>query len=766
MTITSDGAVSPGGNGSVFVSSLGVLLPPPSAPTPTLTPSPTLTPTPTDTFTPTFTPTPTITATPTSTATATAIDTPGLPVISPLQATLLAGVSAAPGCDGQSQQFTVTGARPPFTISATGGCLSATSVGSGGVVTLTAGSAIGEVTLSATDALARTTDVPVTFRGALAAFVHLDLFVNQRSDNGDGTFTSVLGAVITDSVGVTVEDDVPVIFTLVNPVSGVSVTSPGLTNAAPPCNVGSLSVIPQPGTALSCIKYAQSLQGSTVTVRARVRTADGSVIEDVQTITLPDTRPATFTPGQPTPSVTPTGTTTGTATQTVTGTPPATNTVTVTATPTLRAASVQFVNAVPTVIGVRASGLAEQSVLTFRVTDVTTNPVRGLPVTFAITAPLGGETVSPATAITDDNGQVTTTLTAGTRTTAVQVIARVDANGDGMPDLAAQSTAVAILGAPPAQTRFSVAPEKLNVAGRVSFGLMDKVSAFVNDRFGNAVPPGTSVSFVTNGASIVDPSTTASTGVASATLITEGEVPPTGIVTITAFTRGEEGFLDNNGNGRFDAGIDTITTDNVLEPFIDFRPLPPLDSGCPLPAPSPLCNFAFDPATLFEHFIDAGPLNGVWDAQGQSGVWNDDILVWDTATVTFSGPLVSPVAQTDSGEPVNNFVIADGGSLGFTLEVHDDLVNPLVGGSSISVQANNGSIIGGSITVPDGQSFNQLVFGLTRFHFILLDSAPGEGTVPLQVNVTVSVTSANGSGSAIVASGVILPPPATPTPAP
>lgn len=756
VTIDSAGSSGAGGNGSVFVSAVGQLLPPPTGtPVPTSTETPTQTPTPTLTFTPT----PTETPTPTSTGTATPTDTPGLPAISPLQASILAGVGAPPACDGQVQAFTITGARPPFTLSAMGGCLNTTSVGAGGAVLFTAGDAVGDAMLRATDALGRTTEVPIAIRGALAAFIRVDLFVNQRTDNGDGTYTSILGAVVTDSTGVTVPDGVPVTFSLVNPVSGVAVTSPGFTNQAAPCNTGSLTVVPQPGDALSCIKYAQSLQGTAVTVRAQVRTATGAVLEDVQTIILPDTRPATATATQPTPTVTQTATHTGTATPTVTGTPPPTSTATATATPTLPAASVHFVSALPTAIGVRASGLPEQSVLTFRVSDITNGPVRGLPITFSITA-LGGESVSPVMAITDDNGQATTTLTSGTRATTVQVIARVDANDDGIPDFSAQSTAVAILGAPPVQTRFSIAPQRRNIAGRVTFGLTNPVSAFVNDRFGNAVPPGTSVSFLTNGASIVNPSTTGTDGVAQATLLSEGQVPPTGIVTVLAFTRGEEGFIDNNGNGRFDAGIDTISTDNVVEPFIDFRPYPPLDAGCSIPAPSPLCDLVFTPDVLFEQFVDAGPLNGIWDTQGTSGQWDNDILVWATTTVTFSGPLVTPVATPDQ------FAIPDGGGISFTLLVHDDLVNPLVGGSTISVQANAGQLIGGNITVPDGQSFNQLVDGLTRFHFVLLDADPGSGTAVQPVNVSVTVTSANGSLSTIVASGVILPPPATPTPAP
>jgi hypothetical protein len=351
----------------------------------------------------------------------------------------------------------------------------------------------------------------------------------------------------------------------------------------------------------------------------------------------------------------------------------------------------------------------------------------------------------------------------------VRVTAQVDANNDGIPDLSAQSTAVGIVGAPPVENRFSVAAKQLNVPGRVTFGLTDTISALVNDRFGNAVPPGTSVLFQTNGASIVNLTTTDSSGVATGTLITEGNIPPSGIVTVLAFTRGEEHFLDNNGNGTFDPGIDTIETDHVAEPFIDFRPLPPLDAACPIPAGtndgSNLCNDAFDPNTPNELFVDAN-LDGVWDEQGTPGVWDKDILVWRSFPVTFSGPLADPVTQTEGDvQPVNNFDIPNGGSLDFSIEVHDDLVNPLVGGSTIAIQATTGQIVGGSITIPDGESFNQLVDGLTRFHFSLLDSQPMR-TMPAIVQITATITSPNGNASFIIASGILEASPATPTPVP
>jgi hypothetical protein len=283
------------------------------------------------------------------------------------------------------------------------------------------------------------------------------------------------------------------------------------------------------------------------------------------------------------------------------------------------------------------------------------------------------------------------------------------------------------------------------------------------------VPAGTSVSFITNAASIVNPTVTSTAGIATATLLTEGVVPPTGIVTVLAFTRGEETFFDNNGNGKFDcagmvlppcvgSGIDTIVTDDVLEPFIDFRPLPALlatplglpdDTACTLPAPSSQCNGTFDKNKPFELFVDNGMTDGLWDAQGTSGIWDNNIFVYGTAPVTFSGPLVSPVVSPTT------FDIPNLGEQAFTLEVHDDLFNPLVGGSQISVTSSFGKITGGDITVPDGSSFNQLVDGLTRFHFVLSSTDTLQVIPPQATSIIVTITSQNGTGTFVVASGII-----------
>ncbi|MFN8625445.1 MAG: Ig-like domain-containing protein [Candidatus Binatia bacterium] len=454
----------------------------------------------------------------------------------------------------------------------------------------------------------------------------------------------------------------------------------------------------------------------------------------------------------------------GPATPTVTFTPPlgATFTVTPTATATPPPGSIQFLGATPAAIGVRGSGLPEQAVLTFRVRNVTGGPIPGVTVQFTLSG-TGSESLNPLTAVSDPDGVVQTAVTSGVQATSVRVTASVQS----LPGVSAQSTAVSILGAPPAMNHFSIAAAKLNIPGRVTYGLEDQISAFVNDRFGNAVPPGTAVSFITNAASVVSPTTTNAAGVATATLLSEGVVPPSGIVTVLAYTHGEESFLDNNGNGIFDTG-DAILTDDVAEPFIDFRPPPadlllppPNDGACTVPAPSPACNNRFDPNTPFEFFTDTNA-TAVWDSisttgsgQGQHGVWDHNILVFDTVPITFSGPTQAPVLEACQPGPCSGFHLLPGQSMAFTIDVHDDLRNPLTGGSTISVTTSGGKIDGGNISVPDGESFNRLVPGLTQFTFVLSVDATVDKTTP--ANITVTIASPNGNVTTVLTSGVVGP---------
>jgi hypothetical protein len=405
--------------------------------------------------------------------------------------------------------------------------------------------------------------------------------------------------------------------------------------------------------------------------------------------------------------------------------------------------TVTFQNASPSTIGVRASALTQQSVLSFVVRDRLDVPLEAIPVSFVLNG-FGGERLTQLQTITDENGIAQTSVISGTRAGPVQVTATVDTNGDSTPDLVAQSTAINVIGAPPAFNRFSLAAEILNISGRVTLGLEDEITAFLTDRFGNVVPTGTVVNFSTNGGIATGQTLTGPDGTASTVLVSEGGVPDDGIVTILAVTRGEEPFIDANGNGVYDQG--EVFSD-IPEPFID-------TNG----------NNQFDPAEPFERFSDVDG-NLQWDEAQSPGVWDGNAVIWTTIPVTMS-------AHTNAVLVPETFEIENGGLQDFVLFVGDSDLNPIVGGSTVTariVGAQGTTVFNNEFTIVDAESFGSIVPGLNQFVIRVLDTDLQGPETPTQVVLEVTVQSdpeslpGGGNGSVrLASSGVLLPPP-TPT---
>ena len=403
-----------------------------------------------------------------------------------------------------------------------------------------------------------------------------------------------------------------------------------------------------------------------------------------------------------------------TSTRTFTPVPTATETPTPSPTSTPEPAqAIQFIGASIAPIGVRGSGLPEQSVLQFRVVDAELRPIRGLQINFSLsTQSIGGEIVSPASAVSDADGKVLTVLSSGTRSTALRVIAAVSVN----PTVAVQSSQVGIVGAPPSAAHFSIAAQYLNISGRVRLGIRDRISVYVNDRFGNAVPQDTTVSFMTNGASVVAPTPTGVDGEATANLISEGGVlPPDGIVTVLASTRGEEAFVDENGNGIYDDG-ESFT--DVAEPFIDVNG-----------------NGRYDADNPYERFIDTNS-NGLWDSAQSPGSWDSNALIWDVIPVTFSASTraqlltaeeydaIRDELRTNFNQPTTPFEIPKTGSETFFLVVRDIDSNSIVGGSTVEINPSVGTELIGldSFSIPDAETFGDLISGVNVFSFTIKDA--------------------------------------------
>ena len=345
--------------------------------------------------------------------------------------------------------------------------------------------------------------------------------------------------------------------------------------------------------------------------------------------------------------------------------------------------SIACISASPTTIGVRGSGLPEQSAIIFLVTTAAGVVVPSTDVNFFVTS-LGGEAISPAIGITDINGQVIANLTSGIRANNVSVTAAVDVNADGIFDVTSQCTLVTIVGAPPVQGRFNLVRQFANIAGQSFSGIENPLTAFLNDRFGNPVPPNTAVSFTTNAGLVTGQGLTTDQGEAAAILQSQDPRTPEGLVIVMAHTLGQEPFIDNNGNGIFDPGTDKIANDNIPEPFID------RDGDC-----------EFDKDDPFEIFIDVNG-DGDWnDSQGTLGAWDDQIFVWDTTPVMFSGETiltVSCITNCTGGE----FDVPNGSFSTLEILARDANGNPLTGAATIAISLTGaGEVTPTSFSVPD-----------------------------------------------------------------
>jgi len=172
------------------------------------------------------------------------------------------------------------------------------------------------------------------------------------------------------------------------------------------------------------------------------------------------------------------------------------------------------------VIGVREAGADETATLEFIVLDPSGRPINtdnAVELTFSIgNGPGGGETLEPATASTGSDGKADVTLTSGTRSGTVQVVATATV---GTRTLRSQPVTVTITGGLPDAAHFSVGPEQFNVAGYNILGVLTGVTAYVGDQYGNPVQPNTAVYFTTDGGIIEGAGITNGLGAAGVTLV-------------------------------------------------------------------------------------------------------------------------------------------------------------------------------------------------------------------------------------------------------
>lgn len=210
--------------------------------------------------------------------------------------------------------------------------------------------------------------------------------------------------------------------------------------------------------------------------------------------------------------------------------------------------SLEYVSSVPDIICLAGSGCPMSSQVKFRLRDQYGNPISNTPVSFSLDIP-GVADLGVTSQPTDADGVATVSVTARTTPSPVRVKAKVDGTA-----LATVSNELAIHAGLPTSRTFSFAPEVYNPNGMHRDGTSTGIRVQLNDRFGNVVADGTSISFVSEGASVIPSRCKTVSGVCTVNFVSSEFRPANGRVTVLAFAQGEEAFDDTDGNNLYTLG--------------------------------------------------------------------------------------------------------------------------------------------------------------------------------------------------------------------
>jgi hypothetical protein len=264
--------------------------------------------------------------------------------------------------------------------------------------------------------------------------------------------------------------------------------------------------------------------------------------------------------------------------------------------------------------GSGGQGRKESALVTFQLVDQNRVGLANVNVSFSATTYTGGLTVLPITATTDKDGNVSTTVSAGTVPTPVRVLATATRLGKTISGL---SDALTISTGLPMQRFMSLSADKYNIEGLNYDNEISNVTVLMADQYGNPVSDGTTINFVTEGGAIGTSNQGACNtlnGACSVPLRSQAFRPTNGRVTVLAYAQGIENFVDTNGDGQYSCTdpVDSITGQSVTQAA--YRPLVDTcrSGGEPFPSASDLQYASYSPSAIRElgdmgdPFLDTG----------------------------------------------------------------------------------------------------------------------------------------------------------------
>ncbi len=256
----------------------------------------------------------------------------------------------------------------------------------------------------------------------------------------------------------------------------------------------------------------------------------------------------------------------------------------VVSTPT--ALALEFSSASPSTICIAGSGCAETSAVKFRLKDQVGNPVSQKEVQLSLDI-ANVASLSANKVVTDKDGYAEVSVKSGSVPTPVRVKAvYTPASGTSLSTV---SNVLTINAGLPTQRGVSLSAGTFNVDGWSRDGTESNIRMQLNDRFGNPVPDGTAISFVSEGASVIPASCMTSSGVCSVKFVSSNFRPSNGRVTVIAYAQGEESFDDVDGDNRYSSGELFSDLGRV---FVDKNENSLMDNG---------------------EYIAGSDANGVWD---------------------------------------------------------------------------------------------------------------------------------------------------------
>ena len=397
------------------------------------------------------------------------------------------------------------------------------------------------------------------------------------------------------------------------------------------------------------------------------------------------------------------------------------NTIMIMVTPA-SASGLAFVSATPDVIPINTG----TSSVKFKVTSSLGAPLPYVGVNFSFEVQPTGATLTPASGVTDKNGEVATVLHAGSVAGPVRILAKIIS-----PDLQTTSGNISIGGGVPSHKWLSLAASRFNVEGLACQNVTSTIDVRMADRFGNFnILKGTSVSFATDYGAIDTSNVTDDTGATTAVWRSQAPYPLSdGRVTILVQTTGEENFTDNDMDGVYTGADDFDTTnDDLPEPFINSN-----DNG-PLP---------FGTRDAGELFFDwpstgtgavPGAVAGVYNSGNLQ--WDANIPIWEKINIWMTGEPDMGNSRVECCVPGSSPCVLTSGNFNLTSNSYttcyvvaaDQNNNALIGGTKIALTfAPSFSDITvtdwGSTTLPDGP-----VNGPARVGFRL---STGDVTAPV-----------------------------------